>query len=75
MTQDVITKFNSILPANLTPFASVQDFQAKLIATKTVGPQDPSVVFVMKYVTVGPAFITWLAENKYRLDPAFRCFN
>jgi hypothetical protein len=74
MTQGAIDKINSILPANLTKFASVQDYQTRGSA-KTVADTDPAVFFVMKYVMVGPAYLTWVAENKYKLDPAFKSYN
>ena len=75
MSQDVLAKINAILPSNLTPFASVQDYQAKSGGSKNGGTLDPSMVFVMKYIMVGPAYLAWVAENYYKLDPAFKCFN
>jgi len=75
MTQDVITKYNAILPSNLTPFASVQDFQTRGGSLHNGGTPDPSMVFIYKYIMVGPAYLAWVAENKYKLDPAFKCFN
>ena len=74
VTQGAIDKINSILPANLTKFASVQDFNTKQSSTKDVGSIDPAMLFVVKYVMVGPAYLSWVAENKYKLDPAFKCF-
>ena len=73
MTQGAIDKINSILPANLTKFASVQDFNTK--HAKTVADIDPAVFFITKYIMVGPAYLTWVAENKYKLDPAFKSYN
>jgi hypothetical protein len=75
VTQDVITKFNSILPSNLTPFASLQDYQTRGASLHNGGTPDPSMVFLYKYIMVGPAYLAWVAENKYKLDPAFKCFN
>jgi hypothetical protein len=75
MTQGAIDKINSILPANLTKFASVQDFNTKQSSAKDVGTTDPAVFFITKYIMVGPAYLTWVAENKYKLDPAFKCYN
>lgn len=72
LTQDVLDKINRILPANLTKFASVQDYQTKVSGRST---PDPAVVFVTKYVMVGPAYLSWVAENQYKLDPNFKCFN
>jgi len=75
MTQGAVDKINSILPANLTKFASVQDYNTRGSAAKDVGSTDPAVLFVAKYIMVGPAYLVWVAENKYKLDPAFKCFN
>ena len=75
VTQGAIDKMNSILPANLTKFASVQDFNTKQSSAKDVGSTDPAVLFVLKYIMVGPAYLSWVAENKYKLNPAFKCFN
>jgi len=75
MTQDVLAKINAILPSNLTPFASVQDYQAKNGGSKNGGTLDPSMVFFTKYIMVGPAYLVWVAQNYYKLDPAFKCFN
>ena len=75
VTQGAIDKMNSILPANLTKFASVQDFNTKQSSAKDVGSTDPAVLFVVKYIMVGPAYLSWVAENKYKLNPAFKCFN
>ena len=75
VTQGAIDKMNSILPANLTKFASVQDFNTKQSSAKDVGSTDPAVLFVVKYIMVGPAYLTWVAENYYKLNPAFKCYS
>jgi hypothetical protein len=75
VTQGAIDKINTILPTNLTKFASVQDFNTRQSSAKNVGDTDPAVLFVVKYVMVGPAYLTWVAENYYKLDPAFKCYN
>jgi hypothetical protein len=75
MTQDVLDKINGILPANLTKFASNQDYQTRGRASNGGSTPDPAFVFVMKYMMVGPAYLSWVAENHYKLDPNFKCFN
>lgn len=79
LSQDVLDKINTILPANLTKFASVQDYQTRESNSSSNqsggAPIDPAFLFFMKYVIVGPAYIVWVAENQYKLDPNFKCFN
>jgi hypothetical protein len=75
MTQDVLDKINGILPANLTKFASIQDYQTRGSASNGGSTPDPAFVFVTKYIMVGPAYLSWVAENQYKFDPNFKCFN
>jgi hypothetical protein len=70
-TEDMVKKLNTILPPNLTPYANLNDYNERQSKT----PPDPSIVFTTKYIFVGPAYLTWVAENYYKLDPAFKCFN
>ena len=76
-TQAVVTQFNSILPPSLQPFTSVQDMNTRIQAVEssrgTTG--DPTMVFVYKYIMVGPAYLVWVAQNQFKLDPNFKCFN
>jgi len=71
ISQDVVTKINSILPSNVTPFASVEDYKTRQMSSTP----DPSIIFITKYIMVGPAFLVWVAQNLYKLDPNFKCFN
>jgi len=75
LTQDTLTKLNSVLPSNLTPFASVQDYQTRGSVPHNGGTPDPAVIFITKYIMVGPAYLVWVAQNLYKLDPNFKCFN
>jgi hypothetical protein len=76
ITQDVITKINSVLPSSVSPFASTQDYQTRIETAPSPGASpDPTVVFAWKYIMVGPAYLSWVAQNKYKLDPNFVCFN
>jgi len=62
-----ITKVNSILPSNLTPFANVADYE-----TKVTSMTDPSIVWFIKFVSIGPLYLLWVAENKWRIDTSWR---
>lgn len=63
----LITQINSILPSNLTPFASVADYNNKM-----TGKTDPSIVWFIKFVSIGPLYMLWLAENKWRINLSWR---
>jgi hypothetical protein len=75
LTQNAVDTINTILPPNLTKFSSVQDFNTRQATMNSGANRDPSTVFVIKYVMVGPAYLSWVAQNQYKLDPAFKCFN
>lgn len=62
-----ITAINSVLPSNLTPFASRDDY-----FNKATGMTDPSYVWFIKFVSIGPLYMLWLAENKWRIDLSWR---
>ena len=62
-----ITKINSILPSNLTPFSSFDDYSNK-ISSMT----DPSIVWFIKFVSIGPLYLLWVAENKWKIDSSWR---
>jgi hypothetical protein len=63
----VITKINSILPSNFTPFANIADYQSKGTSFT-----DPSLVWFIKFASIGPLYMMWLAENKWRIDISWR---
>lgn len=67
MNDSLIAEINSLLPSNLTPFASPADF-----ATKISSFTDPSIVWFVKFYTIGPLYMVWLAENKWRIDLSWR---
>lgn len=62
-----ITKVNSILPPNLTPFASFDDY-----LNKGSSMTDPSAVWFSKFVSIGPLYLLWVAENKWIIDFSWR---
>jgi hypothetical protein len=62
------TAVNELLPAGVTPFASNEDMKNRMSSDRS----DPAVTYYIKYVTLGPLYIAWVAENKWRLDPGFR---
>jgi hypothetical protein len=64
LNADALTKVNSILPSNLTPFADVDDYMTRVTATN----KDPSMVWFMKFASIGPLYLIWVAENKWRID-------
>lgn len=67
MNDSLIAEINSILPSNLTPFASVADY-----ANKVTGMTDPSIVWFLKFYSIGPLYMLWLAENKWRINLSWR---
>jgi hypothetical protein len=67
MNDGLITEINSLLPSNLTPFVNRADF-----ATKVSSMTDPSIVWFVKFYTIGPLYMVWLAENKWRIDLSWR---
>ena len=67
MNDGLIAEINSLLPSNLTPFASIADFR-----TKASSMTDPSIVWFVKFYTIGPLYMVWLAENKWRIDTSWR---
>lgn len=70
-SQDMILAVNSLLPANATPFASVDDYVARIRATLSPGSTtaDPAILWLAKFISIGPLYIAWVAENKWQLDP------
>ena len=62
-----VTKINAILPSSFTPFASVSDLDNKMSSTTL----DPSAVWLYKFILIGPLYIAWIAENKWKLDPTW----
>jgi hypothetical protein len=64
LTEDAVTKVNSILPSNLTPFENMDDYIIRVSATN----KDPSMVWFMKFASIGPLYLLWVAENKWRID-------
>jgi hypothetical protein len=67
MDNNLISEINSILPSNLTPFANPADYQ-----TKVASFTDPSIVWFVKFFSIGPLYLLWVAENKWRIDLSWR---
>lgn len=59
---------NDILPSNLGRYASSTEFENDF---NNVNNPSARMVFITKAYSVGAAYIAWLAENKWRLDPAW----
>jgi len=63
-----ITKVNSILPSNLTPIANVADYSTRVSASN----KDPTIIWFIKFVSIGPLYLLWVAENKWRIDTSWK---
>jgi hypothetical protein len=74
VTQEIVDKLNHVLPSNLTPVRDPIDWDTKA-QTLTTSTPDPTMVWFFKYVFVGPAYLAWVAENVYHLDPTFMAWN
>jgi len=74
ITQEIVDKLNHVLPSNLTPVRDPIDWDTKA-QTLTTSTPDPTMVWFFKYVFVGPAYLAWVAENVYHLDPTFVAWN
>jgi hypothetical protein len=74
ITQDIIDTLNHVLPSNLTKITDPQDWNTRNATLTTANP-DPTMVWVFKFSLIGPAYLAWVAENKYRLDPTFTAQN
>ena len=67
---NVITEINKNLPTGLAPFASMDDYQNRLNGKSSGGNDlDPTVVWFIKFISVGLLYVAWIAENKWKLDP------
>lgn len=58
---------NSMIPDKFSPKFDRTNPQAFLQALQSTTP-DEKTTWVWKAVSIGPAYITWLAENKWKLD-------
>jgi hypothetical protein len=76
MNDSIIAEINSILPSNLTPFASADDYKNRInpdnSTNRNISITDPSVIWFIKFYTIGPLYMVWLAENKWRIDLSWR---
>ena len=69
-TQDDIMKINAILPSNLSLFKDPADY-----TTRMRNNTDATLIHFIKYITIGPLYLQWLAETKYKLDMNFKILN
>ena len=65
ISADAWNTINSIFPSTITPYTSLQD-----ISTDVTNNSDRVKYFVKAY-SIGAAYIVWLAENKWKLDPTW----
>ena len=65
ISADAWNTINSIFPSTTTPYTSLQD-----ISTDVTNNSDRVKYFAKAY-SIGAAYIVWLAENKWKLDPTW----
>jgi hypothetical protein len=63
---ELVTEINKILPSTYTKFSSGDDYQSR--NRNSNGTPDPAMLWFMKFIAIGPLYILWVAENKWRLD-------
>lgn len=68
VSADALNLINSIFPSNIPKFTSGQEF---LMETRNTTNPTSRILFFAKAYIIGFAYIVWLAENKWRLDPAW----
>lgn len=67
LNEAAIIRINSVLPSNLTPFANAADYH-----TRVPSFTDPTVVWFIKFASIGPLYMNWLAQNKWKIDASWR---
>jgi hypothetical protein len=65
--ESFISEVNSILPSNLTKFTNTTDY-----STKITSMTDPSIIWFIKFASIGPLYMLWVAENKWRINLSWR---
>ena len=63
---------NSLLPSNVTPFASLTDYRTRItnmLFSEGSPTIDSAILWFVKFASIGPLYIAWVAENKWKLDP------
>jgi hypothetical protein len=66
-TPEVIDYINSTIPSQYTPKFDRTDNMSIQNALRSSTPNDATKWFT-KALTIGPAYLAWLAENKWRID-------
>jgi hypothetical protein len=70
-----VSSFNSLLPTNLPPFRDQTDFNNRVATLYGNSPSssslDATMVWFIKYISVGFLYISWVSKNKWKLDPNF----
>lgn len=67
-TPDMIDYINSTIPSQYTQKFDRTDNMSVMNAIQSPSPNDTTIWF-MKALVIGPAYIAWIAENKWKLDP------
>lgn len=68
VSADALTLINSIFPSSIQKFTSGTEIMTE--SNNTTNPT-PRILFFAKAYIIGFAYIVWLAENKWRLDPTW----
>lgn len=66
-TPDVIDYINSTIPSQYTQKFDRTDNMSVVNAIQSPSPNDTTIWF-MKALVIGPAYLAWLAENKWKLE-------
>jgi hypothetical protein len=64
-TPDAIDYVNSVLPSRFTP---KYDRTNNMSVMQALAARDDKTIWLLKALSIGPAYIAWIAENKWRLD-------
>lgn len=64
---DWASTVNTLLPSKYTPFIDFSDFSTRMSASGG----DPAATWLFKFISIGPLYILWVAENKWNLDQNF----
>lgn len=70
-TPEMLDYVNSTIPSKYTPKFDRTDNTSIENALRSPTPNETTIWFI-KALMIGPAYIAWIAENKWKLDPMWR---